>query len=60
MGGYEKGIFCQGSFNKRLSTRDVGVRVGLVGHPGGLFDFDGVVVEVTKAVEGLAFRLNAD
>ena len=53
MGGYEEGIFCQGSFNKRLSTAEVGVRIGPGSHPGDLFDFDGVVVKVAEAVESL-------
>ena len=60
MGGYEEGIFCQGSFNKRLSTAEVGVRIGPGSHPSRLFDFDGVVVKVAEAVEGLPPRVDAD
>src|SRR6266853_447336 len=60
MSGYEEGIFCQGSFNKRLSTVEVGVRIGPGSHPGDLFDFDGVMVKVAEAVESLPLGVNAD
>jgi hypothetical protein len=60
MGGYEEGIFCQGSFNKRLSTGEVGVRIGPGSHPCRLFDFNGVMVEITETVEGLPLGVNAD
>lgn len=60
MGGYEEGIFCQGSFNKRLSTVEVGVRIGPGSHPGDLFDFYGVMIKVAEAVESLPLGVNAD
>ena len=57
MGGYEEGIFCQGSCNKRLSTGEVGVRIGPGSHPCRLFDFDGVVVEIAS---GRRFALGSE
>src|SRR5215469_12803917 len=60
MCGYEQGVFCQGGFDKGAPASEIAFWIGPGGHPGGLFDLDGVMVEVTEAVEGLRFCVNPD
>lgn len=60
MGGYEQGVFGQGGFDEGTPASEIAFGIGPGGHPGGLFDFAGVMVEVTEAVEGLSFCVNPD
>ena len=55
VGGYEERIFSQGGFDQGVAAGNIRIGIGPGGHPGGLFDFDEVVVEVAEAVESLAF-----
>src|SRR5260370_16865660 len=60
MGGDEQSIFCQGGFDEGAPASEIAFGIGPGGHPRRLFDFDGVMVEVTEAVEGLSFCVNPD
>ncbi len=60
MGSYEQGVFCKGGFDEGTPASEIAFGIGPGGHPGGLFDFAGVMVEVTEAVEGLSFCVNPD